>query len=100
MNKTHRDRLTQLVTALFLLTCLARAAESPPAPPKPLPFMPPPADFANDFGTLRSPLLFDDGKPVRTAEDWPKRRGEILRYWQGQLAAWPALLERPQIERL
>ena len=28
--------------------------------------------------TLPNPLLFNDGKPVRTAKDWPRRRAEIL----------------------
>ena len=28
--------------------------------------------------TLPDPLVFNDGKPVRTARDWPKRRTEIL----------------------
>ena len=39
----------------------------------------PPAEFADDFGAYRSPLKFDDGTPVRTAADWPRRRQEILR---------------------
>jgi hypothetical protein len=34
--------------------------------------------------TLADPLKFDDGKPVRTAKDWPKRRAEILKIFETQ----------------
>lgn len=32
--------------------------------------------------TLPDPLLFDDGKPVRTAGEWAKRRAEVLRHFE------------------
>ena len=73
----------------------ARAAD-PPA--KLAPHYKPPAEYANDFGTYRSPLKFDDGTPVRTAEDWRKRRAEILKYWHAQMGEWPALIEKPKVE--
>ena len=72
------------------------AAADPPASIAPF-FRPPPA-FEKDFGPYRSPLLFDDGSPVRTPADWQKRRGELLTYWHGQMGAWPPLIERPKIE--
>ena len=58
----------------------------------------PPADLAADFGAYRSPLLFDDGSPVKTPADWRKRRDEILKYWHGAMGAWPPLLEKPKLE--
>lgn len=60
----------------------------------------PPAEYAGKLGSFRSPLIFDDGTPVRTAADWPRRRAEILAYWHKTMGAWPALIERPKIEIL
>src|SRR5213082_2278119 len=37
---------------------------------------------------------------VRTADDWQRRRKEILAYWHGQMGAWPALIEKPKVEEL
>jgi dienelactone hydrolase len=64
------------------------------------PFFQPPPAFAGKLGQYRSPLLFDDGTPVRTATDWPRRRREILDTWQGLMGPWPAVLEKPKIEIL
>ena len=72
------------------------AGAEPPA--KLVPYFAPPAEFAGDLGKYRSPLRFDDGTPVRTPEDWQKRRAEILRYWHAQMGEWPALIEKPKIE--
>jgi len=60
----------------------------------------PPAEFAGKPGEYRSPLIFDDGSAVRTAADWPRRRTEILAEWHGRLGPWPALIDRPRLERL
>lgn len=69
-------------------------------PDKLAPFFRPPEEFAKDFGNYRSPLKFDDGSPVKTAADWPKRREEILKTWHGLMGAWPALIEKPKIDYL
>jgi hypothetical protein len=39
-----------------------------------------PPEFAGDFGAYKSksPLVFDDGRPVRDAADWQGRRREII----------------------
>lgn len=60
----------------------------------------PPSEFAEKFGTFRSPLVFEDGTRVRSAADWKRRREEILNRWHSIMGAWPALIERPQIEWL
>lgn len=60
----------------------------------------PPAEFEGKLGAYRSPLLFDDGTRVGKAEDWPRRRAEILKYWHGAMGAWPPLLEKPKMETL
>jgi len=59
-----------------------------------------PKALAGEFGTYRSPLLFDDGRAVKTAADWARRREEILAYWHRMLGPWPPLLEKPSIEVL
>lgn len=67
-------------------------------PPTIAPAFRPPGPFANDLGPFRSPLLFDDNRPVRTPDDWRLRRAEIRRAWDGFLGAWPPLLDRPRLE--
>ncbi len=63
-------------------------------------FFSPPAEFRGKLGDFRSVLVFDDGRPVRTAADWQQRRGEILQYWHGVMGEWPDLLEHPAIRYL
>jgi hypothetical protein len=60
----------------------------------------PPPQYAGDLGAYRSPLVFDDGRPVRDAADWPRRRREILDAWHGFMGAWPPLIEKPRFEVL
>ena len=64
------------------------------------PLFRPPAEFAGDLGAYQSPLMFDDGRPVRTADDWHERRREILKTWHGVMGPWPPLIEKPKIEFL
>lgn len=61
-------------------------------------FFRPPDEFAGKFGEYRSVMRFDDGSMVERAEDWPRRRAEILKDWHGVLAPWPELLEKPRIK--
>jgi dienelactone hydrolase len=62
-------------------------------------FRVPPA-HEGQLGAYRSPLTFDDGTPVRTAADWPRRRAEILATWHGLMGAWPAPLASVPMEVL
>lgn len=64
------------------------------------PFFKPPADLAGQFGPYRSPMVFDDGRPVKTAADWRLRRQEILARWHKVLGPWPPLIANPTIESL
>ena len=76
-------------------------AHAEPAPPPEIaPFFKPPAEFAQDLGTYRSPLLFADGSKVQTPADWARRRAEILAEWHGIMGAWPAVIEKPKLEVL
>lgn len=60
----------------------------------------PPAEFAGQFGSYRSPLKVTNGLVVRSPEDWARRRKEILETWHKRLGAWPPLVEKPAMKRL
>lgn len=60
----------------------------------------PPPEFAEDGGDYRSPLLFDDGRRVESAAQWPQRRAEILERWTSLLGEWPPLVADPGLEYL
>jgi len=64
------------------------------------PFFQPPAEWAESQGKYRSPLVFDDGRPVQTPDEWRRRREEIVDFWHEALGAWPPLIEKPKIEVL
>lgn len=57
-----------------------------------------PSEFQNDYGNFRSPLVFDDGKKVKTKADWKKRRQEIQQRWHGMMGEWPDLLTDQELE--
>ena len=42
--------------------------------------------------------MFDDGKVVNAAADWPRRRAEIVSTWTKHLGEWPPLIEKPRVE--
>src|SRR4051812_30527683 len=86
-----------------LILCLAWlsaavVAQAADLPPKLSPYFQPPPELAQDLGSYRSPLKFDNGEPVRNATDWSKRRAEILKYWHAEMGPWPALIEKPKLE--
>jgi hypothetical protein len=86
---------------LCLVVAVSARSDEPRQPPKAIaPFFKPPAKFANDLGTYKSPLKFYDGTPVKGPADWPKRRREILKTWHDFMGAWPLLIEKPKIEFL
>jgi len=60
----------------------------------------PPEAFKADPGAYRSVMTFADGRPVRTPEEWARRREEILKGWHQALGPWPPLLEKPGIKYL
>ncbi|MEY4177548.1 MAG: hypothetical protein RLY70_1122 [Planctomycetota bacterium] len=64
-----------------------------------LPFTEPPAEFANDFGTYKSPRVFADGRVAESPEDWQRRRREILDDWRKMLGGdGPEPLANPVIK--
>jgi hypothetical protein len=102
-----RSRAATVAIALLSLSTSgvsARAEEQETTPgdvPEALaPAFRPPAEFRDAFGSYKSPLAFDDGRPVRDAADWRERRKEILAIWHGIMGAWPPPIERPKVEVL
>jgi len=81
---------------LPLVVVPSTAEEAPPA--RLAPIFRPPAKYKDDLGAYRSPLKFADGRPVKSAGDWEKRRREILKTWHEALGPWPALIARPRVE--
>lgn len=61
------------------------------------PYFAPPAEWRDQVGSYRSPLLFDDDTKVEQAEQWPARRQEILDYWTDVMGPWPEVLEHPEL---
>src|SRR5262245_30497051 len=83
---------------LFILAAQLLAAET--LPDSISKYFQPPAQYANDLGSFRSPLKFDDGHDVKTPADWGIRRKEIHDAWTKHMGAWPPLLENPKLEIL
>lgn len=81
------------IAAFLLLAPLSRGADKEWHILKP--FFTPPNALTNQLGEYRSPLRFEDGREVRTAQDWATRRLEILKKWHDLMGPWPKLLERP-----
>jgi hypothetical protein len=92
-----------------ILACLVLGAASWfPAPAQEVSDRRPPAELAEFFrppekvrdelGAFRSPLTFADGTPVKTPQDWRRRRTEILETWHKTMGEWPALIEAPKTE--
>src|SRR2546423_2564934 len=57
-----------------------------------------PAEFREDFGAYKSPLIFDNGRQVKSAAEWAMRRKEILQTWHRMMGPWPELLREPKLE--
>ena len=84
------------------LVCLFMATTSLAAePPASLaPAFNPPKEFLDSLGKHRSPLVFEDGSAVKTAQDWLKRKAEIKTIWHNLMGHWPPLIQHPKIEFL
>jgi dienelactone hydrolase len=97
---TYRFSVGILVFTLF--TSMAFAADAPASREENwkaiAQYFEPPPEYAGKFGDYRSPLIFNDGTPVKTPEDWQRRRQEILSYWHKMMGAWPPVIEKPKVE--
>jgi pimeloyl-ACP methyl ester carboxylesterase len=97
----HRSWLVLVaVMGLGAASCLAAGAPAEEVWKQIAPFFEAPAAYAGDVGGYKSPLVFDDGRPVKTPADWRKRRRQILAYWHKVMGPWPPLVEKPTVEVL
>jgi hypothetical protein len=62
------------------------------------PYFSPPSKYAKLPGKYRSPLVFYDGKKVKTRADWQKRRREIFERWQNIMGKWPEVIHTPKFQ--
>jgi dienelactone hydrolase len=88
-----------LVTALCLGALVPASAQGTPWDLI-APLFTVPDRFVDQFGPYRSPLVFPDGTPVRTAADWERRRQQLLAEWHDLMGAWPPLVANPRVEIL
>jgi len=93
-----------MMTVLGVLAC-AGAWAGEPAGRESLarklePYYRPPAEWAGKLGPYRSPLECADGTRAKSADQWARRRQEILAAWHRRLGPWPPLIERPAVKRL
>ena len=59
-----------------------------------------PEAWRNSYGEYKSLLIFEDGTRVTAADQWPRRRAEILASWDRLLGKWPPLITEPEVEIL
>jgi dienelactone hydrolase len=64
------------------------------------PWYQPPAEYADQYGSFHSPLVFADGSRADSPEAWRRRRQEIADNWHRRLGPWPTLVERPTVTRV
>ena len=105
-----RRLLARLLVAFVLFWCVqggpGTAQENQAAQPvsdtwrQIAPYFSPPKEWTGKFGVYRSPLQFADGSMVRSADDWQRRRAEILKQWHDLMGHWPPLITEPRAEIL
>lgn len=59
-----------------------------------------PAEWQGEMGDYRSPLVFENGDTVRTAEQWALRREEIKNYWHNKMGQWPEIIYNQPLTKL
>src|SRR4051794_15942574 len=98
----RRERAATAIPLSLMLVVVAvtvgRARQTIADEPRPVwdsiaTYFKPPAEYAGKLGDYRSPLLFDDGSPVKTPEEWQRRRRQILDHWHGVMGKWPPVIE-------
>ena len=91
-NGNYPSRMILRLTFLFAAALIAQAADPP--------FAQVPAEHAGQMSPGRSPLTFNDGRQVTSADEWAQRRAEILADWHAIMGAWPEVIEHPKMEVL
>lgn len=88
------------IVVLSLVFVVAQTRADSPLPSEIASYFKPPAEFDGKLSPQRSPLLFNDGREVKTPEDWAKRREEIKTTWHALMGAWPPVIEKSGLEIL
>lgn len=95
-------KVSLILVSVFLFTCSAQETEKNIQKPeldasaswkKIEPFFSVPAEYKDQYGEYNSPLKFYDGHPVKTKEEWRKRRYEIRDRWHEMMGKWPPLIK-------
>jgi dienelactone hydrolase len=90
-----------VIHTLWILACIPAVAASEDAvPPELVSCFSPPSELAYNYGKYTSPLVFYDGRKVKTHGDWKRRREEILGRWHEIMGPWPPVIQSPRIEYL
>ena len=89
-----------VIISCWTLSSAEGGASAQEAPPAITQYFRAPDPYSGDLGPYRSPLLFDDGKPVASASDWPRRRAEIVAKWRAILGPLPEPLAAPKLTLL
>jgi len=92
-------KLFLLFIVVMLIACGGVYSDSG-IPDEIVPLFNPPVELQEDFGDYKSPLVFNDGRPVKNAVEWRERRREILKSWHDMMGGWPPLIEKPDIQYL
>jgi len=82
----------------LLLTGVTTGRSDEPLPPRLAEHFTVPEIWAEDRGTYRSPLVFEDGSLVKSVDDWQRRRAEIQHRWHELMGQWPAPVDEPQLQ--
>ncbi len=89
-------KISFFILSLFL--CQLVLAQKSSLAEKIKPYFYPPDSLQQDFGGLQSLLVFNDGREVRSAKDWTKRKAEIKQDWENYLGRWPELYTQQRFE--
>lgn len=91
----------QVLSACLVLFCILHPTHTQAQSWESIePFMSPPMKFRNICDKSRSVLHQTDGTPITTAEQWNKRRSELLQEWHSMMGAWPQLITNPTVKVL
>lgn len=93
-------RVSLLTIFLFLLSCsvLRKEGNKVKSWNQIAEYFSAPSGYSEQYGSYRSPMLFSDGRPVKTKSDWKKRRKEIKKEWLDAIGQWPPLVEAQDFE--
>lgn len=58
----------------------------------------PPAEWADELGDYRSPLVFYNGDTVVSRREWARRKEEIRSTWMEKMGEWPDLMTDQRLE--